>query len=230
MIGIISAMQIEALKIKTKIDDKLIQNFCEIEFVSGTLNGKEVVIAACNPGKVNAAICAQIMILKYSPEIIINIGVAGALVSQLSIGDVIIGNYCVQHDVDTSPLGDPKGFISGIKMVKFPCSQKIIDTFSKSLQSFDNIHYVTETIATGDQFLNNENLKKSISQEFNAFACEMEGASVAHVCYVNKIDFGIIRIISDNADSNSGADYERFLSSTAEKLTDIVNKFVELFQ
>ena len=117
MIGIIGAMDVEVENLKNKIQDKKVDIISGIEFVSGKIEGKEVVVAKCGIGKVFASICAEAMIIKFNPDYIINTGVAGTLTCELSIGDVAISESLCQHDMDTSPIGDPKGLLSGINII-----------------------------------------------------------------------------------------------------------------
>ena len=120
IIGIIAAMDSEIAAIKNEMKDKTVETVSGIEFVKGTLCGKNAVVAKCGIGKVFAAICAQTMILKYSPALVINTGVGGSLSEKLGIGDIAVATDVVQHDMDTSPLGDPVGLVSGINIVHFP--------------------------------------------------------------------------------------------------------------
>ena len=127
MIGIIGAMHIEVETVKSLMENKVSETVSGMEFVSGTLFGRKIVVAVCGIGKVAAAMCAQTMILKYSPECIINTGVGGSLDPELHICDVVIAESLVQHDMDTSPLGDPVGLISGINIVNIPCDGRVFN-------------------------------------------------------------------------------------------------------
>ena len=124
MTGIIGAMRIEVETIKSLMENKSVETVGGVEYVKGTLHGKDVVIAVCGIGKVAAAMCAQTMILRYAPDRIINTGVGGSLSTKLAIGDIAVAESLVQHDMDTSPLGDPKGLISGINMVYFDANSQ----------------------------------------------------------------------------------------------------------
>ena len=119
MVGIIGAMHIEVETIKALMENKTVETISGVDYVRGVLHGSEIVIAACGIGKVAAAMCAQTMILKYAPDCIINTGVGGSLCTKLAIGDIAVAEKLVQHDMDTSPLGDPKGLISGINKIFF---------------------------------------------------------------------------------------------------------------
>ncbi len=226
MIGIIGAMEVEVKNLKAKIENKRIEIFSGIEFVSGTISGKEVVVAQCGIGKVFAAICAEAMILKYSPDYIINTGVAGTLTQGLSIGDVAISQTVVQHDMDTSPLGDPKGLLSGINIVKLSADEKLID-LAETVIKQQNINCLKGIIASGDQFIASKAQKELIVSEFDAIACEMEGASIGHVCFVNNVKFIVLRAISDSADNSSHMDYPAFLKMASENSTKVTLELIK---
>ena len=226
-IGVIAAMQIEIDALKEKLEDAKVETFSGIEFVSGTLYKKNVVCAKCGIGKVFAALCTQTMILKYKPDLIVNTGVAGGLAEGLSILDIVVCESCVQHDMDTSPLGDPVGLISGINIVNIPANEEICETLCKSVEAI-GIKCQRGVIATGDQFVATEEKREFLKSTFNAAACEMEGASVGHVCYVNEVPFGIVRAISDGGDSAAEMDYPTFAALAAENSVRAMEKFIEI--
>ena len=208
MTGIIGAMKIEIEALNAQMENRQTRTVSGIEFTSGTLCGREVVTAVCGIGKVFAAMCAQTMILLYSPERIINTGVAGSLSTKLNIGDIAVSDFVVEHDMDTSPLGDPVGMISGINIVDIP------------------IRCVKGKIASGDCFVNSAEKKKYISETFGAIACEMEGAAIGHVCYVNKVPFCVIRAISDAADGSSHMDYSKFTALAAKNSAAVMTELL----
>ena len=228
IIGIIAAMDSEITAIKNEMTDKTVETVSGIEFVMGTLCGKTAVVARCGIGKVFAAICAQTMILKYSPCLVINTGVGGSLSEELSIGDIAVATDVVQHDMDTSPLGDPVGLVSGINIVHFPADPHAADLISAAADSL-GIHSIRGTIASGDQFIASREKKNYIKDSFSAIACEMEGAAIGHVCYVNSTPFAVIRAISDSADDSSHMDYSEFLKLAADRSFRVVTKFVKKY-
>ena len=229
MIGIICAMALEANAITDTIENRKIKNISGVDFVSGTIGGRETVVAVCGVGKVFAAICAEAMILEYHPDVIINSGVAGSLCRSIKIGDIVIAESVVQHDMDTSPLGDPKGLISGINIINVPCDKAVAEYLKNCCDSLD-IKNFGGVIATGDVFMSNEENKKEVADRFNAKACEMEGASVGQVCYVNKVPFCVLRAISDNADDGAEITYETFAAESAKKTHAVIDKFIRNFQ
>ena len=226
MIGIIGAMDIEVNRFKELMTDKETEILGGTEFVSGRLWGKETVVAVSGVGKVNAAICTQTMILRYSPEFIINSGVAGGLEKSLNICDMVVANAVIQHDMDTSPLGDPVGFISGLNLVEIPCSDEISLKLATA-SSEAGIRTLTGKRVSGDQFINSAEKKEYLIKTFGAYACEMEAAAIGHVAYKNKTPFCILRSISDNADGSSHLSYTEFVKAASENLEQVMKCFFE---
>ncbi len=224
MIGIIGAMDVEVRGIVTNIAEPVKNTVGNIEFTSGTLYGKEVVCAMCNPGKVNAAMCAQIMILKYNPEIIINSGVAGSLTDSLRVFDVAIAKNVVQHDSDLTAFGSKKGYIEGPDRIFFECDERAVKLLEKTCTGEN---YLVGTIATGDIFVSEERVKAKIKNKFGAIACEMEGGAIAHVCFMNNVKFAVIRIISDGS---SNVDYVTFKKESSEQSVNLLKEFIKMYE
>jgi adenosylhomocysteine nucleosidase len=230
-IGIIGAMQIEVEAICAAMTDTEQEIVSGIEFACGTLKGKRVVCAKCGVGKVFAAICAQTMILRYAPAVIVNNGVAGTLSSDLSIGQIALADCTVQHDMDTSPIGDPVGLISGINIIYIPTDSAVTAALAAAVESV-GVPYKRGTVASGDQFICHTADKERIRENFTTeerpvIACEMEGASIGQVCYVNRVPYGILRAISDGGDEQAFADYPTFLAAAAGTATQVMLRFVE---
>ena len=213
-IGIICAMEIEAAEIRSALSDVQEKTVGGILFHSGKMGEREVVIAVCGIGKVFAAMCAQTMILAFAPDAIYNSGVAGSLTEKLSILDVAVSEKLVQHDMDTTPLGDPPGLISGINRVFFPGSDDLTAAVAKEGAAL-GLRVLPGTIASGDQFISKAEQKKRIKETFDPIACEMEGAAIAQVAFVNKIPFCAIRAISDAYDGKNEMDYAQFAPAAA---------------
>ena len=226
MTGIIGAMKIEIEALNAQMENRQTKTVSGIEFTSGTLCGREVVTAVCGIGKVFAAMCAQTMILLYSPDRIINTGVAGSLSTKLNIGDIAVSDFVVEHDMDTSPLGDPVGMISGINIVDIPADGELADKICAAADGVGGIRCVKGKVASGDCFVNSAEKKKYISETFGAIACEMEGAAIGHVCYVNKVPFCVIRAISDAADGSSHMDYSKFTALAAKNSAAVMTELL----
>ena len=227
VIGIIGAMDIEVNGIVASMNNVTEKVISGIKFYSGNLFGKSVVVAKCGIGKVFAAICAQTMILEYKPSVVINSGVAGSLTKDLGVLNVAIANNVVQHDMDTSALGDPKGFVSGINVVYFEANSNVVKALQKSAD-FVSCKSLSGTIATGDKFISVQSEKKSLNEEFGAIACEMEGGAIGHTCYVNNVPFGILRAISDG--DGAEMDYMTFAEKAANQSIEIVKNFIKIYE
>ncbi|MBE6672524.1 MAG: 5'-methylthioadenosine/adenosylhomocysteine nucleosidase [Ruminococcaceae bacterium] len=225
MIGIIGAMALEVENLVKELENKREEQVGGIRFYLGLLAGKEVVLAVCGVGKCFAAICAQTMILTYCPECVINIGVAGALHPELQVGDMAIAVSAVQHDMDTSPIGDPLGLISGINLVELPCDQALCEKIAECAGAL-GYRTMTGIVASGDQFVADIEKKQWIAKTFGAIDCEMEGAAIVQTCYQSGVPCGVIRSISDSLTGN-GMDFESFKHLAASHSTAVVKALLE---
>ena len=226
MIGIICAINIEADYLKGLISDEKTAVYSGIEFCSGKISGKDVVVATSGAGKVFAAMCTQTMINLYSPQVIINSGVAGALKPGMKIFDVVIADKTCQHDMDTTAVGDPIGLISGINKIYFECDERVKTVLSDAVRC-SGLTAITGTVATGDKFVTDKISKQNIAKTFDACACEMEGGSIGQVCFAAGIPYGVLRTVSDGDGGN--VDYKKFAPKAAVNAAKIAEKFIELW-
>ncbi len=227
MIGIIGAMEQEVSYLISQMESPKTQVFHSIAFVSGSLLGKPAVIAKAGVGKVNAALTAQAMCFLYHPSLIINTGVAGAIGEGLKVGDAVISDKLVEHDMDTTPVGDPYGLLTlgNENRVDIPADRNACKQLFASAQAIGLTAYVG-TVATGDQFIATREQKERISRLFGALCCEMEGAAIAHACYLAKTPFCVLRVLSDSADGSAHMDYPAFVKMAAQKSADTVLHFL----
>lgn len=225
-IGIIGAMEPEVEALIAALSEKECEEVSGIKFYTGSLSGKRVAIAKCGIGKVFAAICAQTMILKYSPSLLVNTGVGGALAQGLKTGDIVIADKLCQHDMDTSAIGDPKGLVSGINMIYFEADERAKGILLDAAK-LNGLNASLGTVASGDKFIASKEEKERIVSEFAASACEMEGCAVAQVAFVNKIPFAVIRAISDSADGEATMDYPTFLPIAAKRSQTLTQELIE---
>ena len=227
MIGIIGAMESEVCTLISQMKQKTEQVICGITYYTGTLEGQAVVLARAGIGKVNAALCAQTMILKFAPTLILNTGVAGAISPTLSVGDAVIATALVEHDMDTTPVGDPLGLltIGGENIIHLPTDPNAVEAL---IQAAKEVGLTTECgiIATGDQFISTVSQKDRIRSAFSAHACEMEGGAIAHACYGAKVPCAVLRAISDTADGEAHVDYPTFVTAAAQKSAQVVLTFL----
>lgn len=225
-IGIIGAMEVEVNSIISRLSGEQSESIAGLVFHSGTLEEVPVVVAQCGPGKVNAAVCTQIMILKYSPRLIINTGVAGGV--GVKIGDLVAAERCVQHDFDTRALGDKLGTLfirrgdsETENILELPCDRtaaKVLLEEAKAI--YGGAHM--GVVATGDEFVADKEKNRWLGEQFGAKAVEMEGGSIAQACYMNGVPCAVLRAISDSANDDSPVDFPAFVRETAEKSAELL--------
>ena len=227
-IGIIGALADEVAGLIAALDEPMTETVGSVEFHTGILEGKRVAIARCGVGKVFAALCAEAMIITYSPRLIVNTGVGGGIARGISVCDIVVAESLVQHDMDTSPLGDPKGLISGINVVYFDTDTRAAGIVMRAAEK-NSITVHRGIIASGDKFIASADDKTRISADFGASVCEMEGAAIAQVAFVNNTPFCVIRAISDSADEGSSMDYLQFLPIAAKNSALLTRTLVKEF-
>jgi len=228
IIGIIAAMA-EELEILLK--DLVIEKKTEkanMIFYKGNLYEKEVVAVVCGIGKVNSAICTQILVSEFDVDKIINVGVAGGIANDIYPGDIVIAENLVQHDMDTTAFGDKLGQIPRLDTYDFKCDTQLIAIAKAACKEISELNSFCGRIVSGDVFVADVDKIRWLESEFGAISCEMEGASIAHVCYLNKIPFVVIRSISDNANNGAHMDYQKFVPIAVKNSTKILKKMIEL--
>lgn len=199
-------------------------------FHKGYIGEKEVVIVKCGIGKVNAARCAQMLIDLFDVNCIINTGVAGAIDESLEVGDVVVPDSFVQHDFDVTCLGYTKGYMcTGVNSdapTKYGSSYYLRSILEEDVLYITGKPAITGTLATGDIFVSNSNMKKKINDRFAAVAAEMESCAIAQVCSLSEVPFIALKTISDKADSNSSDDFKESKIDTSDKSANIVLSFI----
>ena len=225
-IGIIGAMQPEVEAIISALTDPESETVSGVTLYTGIIEGKRVAVAKCGIGKVFAALCAEIMILKYNPDLLVNTGVGGAIGGGLCCGDVVIADRLCQHDMDTSAIGDPKGLVSGINMIYFDAEARAREILLEQGRAL-GLAVKSGTVATGDKFIASAEDKRRIASDFNASVCEMEGCAIAQTAFVNGTPFAVVRAISDSADGEATMDYPTFLSIAAANSTKLTLALVK---
>lgn len=227
IIGIIGAMSEELEILLKDMSLEKSETKANMTFHQGKLWGKDVVAVVCGIGKVNAAVCTQILISEYKIDNIINVGVAGGIGKDIYPGDVVIADSLIQHDVDTTVFGDRHGQIPRLDTFDFKCDSKLIEIAQQACKDLSEIKSFTGRIVTGDQFIASIEKIQWLALEFEAFACEMEGGSIAHVCYLNQIPFVVIRSISDNANNGAHMDFQKFVPIGVRNSTTILKAMIE---
>lgn len=227
MIGIIGAMDTEVDNIKTQVKNKALSTVAGVDFVCGFIDDVNVCVAKCSPGKVNAALCTQAMIDNFDIDMIINVGVACSLSEDVIIKNVVIASDVCEYDIDITALGEPRGFINGLNVIKIKTDGKISEQLARiAINHGEKIH--RGTIASGDTFIANKELKKTLSTEFGAICGEMEGGAIGHTCAANNVPFAVLRSISDGGNENAQLDYPTFKKIAAEISTAIILEFIKL--
>ena len=216
--GIIGAMDVEVESIAANMQNVAHTVISGIPFSAGTLSGRQVVLARCGIGKVNAAVCAQIMLSVFGVNEIINTGVAGAIAKGIKQNDIVIAERFVQHDVDTTAIGDPVGFVSTVNKVFFDTDKGITFRLKAAIGNKARTHL--GTVATGEK----------IHERFNASACDMEGCAIAQVCALAGVPFGAVRCISDSADDKAHMDYPEFAAKAAATCAAMVMEYFKYFE
>ncbi len=219
MTGIIGAMDIEVNGLIERMTNAETEIISGTAFTSGRLGNTDVVVAKCGIGKVNAAMTTQTMILRYRPDRIINTGIGGSTSRETHIGYVVIAADVVQHDMDTTVIGDEPGtlFLPSENIVKIPCDKALIEELESACEKAGHAHFVTGTVATGDQFISGNERRLALNESFGALACEMEGGAIGQVCRINNVPFAILRSISDSmSETEDAVEYASFSRSAAE--------------
>lgn len=226
-IGIIGAMEVEVSSLKEKMENVKITKKASMDFYEGVLFGKKAVVVRSGIGKVNAAVCTQILADVFHVDAIINTGIAGSLNKEINIGDIVLATDVVHHDMDAQGFGYPKGQIPQMQEFSFPAdaelrslAEKICNEVNPEVQVFQG------RIVSGDQFISDKKVKDEIVHNFGGFAVEMEGAAIGQAAYLNGIPFLIIRAISDKADGSATMDYPEFEAAAAAHSINLTSEFL----
>ena len=216
-LGIIGAMDVEVALLKEKMENTVTATHAASVYCEGTLEGVPAVVVQCGVGKVNAALCAQILVSSYGVTHIVNTGIAGSLCAELDIGDLVISKDAIHHDFDLRFWGRPVGQVPGFNVTAFPADEKMMAFAQDAAENVNPGHMKIGRVASGDQFICSKEQKEKIIADTGAVCAEMEGASIAHVAYRNGIPFVIIRAISDKADDSAQMDYPTFEAIAADR-------------
>ena len=211
MIGIIGAMEEEVLALADMMEGVESTKLAGMVFKKGMLKGKEAVVVRSGIGKVNAAVCTQILADVYHVDAVINTGVAGSLKNEINIGDIVVSSDAVQHDMDATGFGYAPGVIPRMPVSVFVADKKLIEAAKAACaEAVPEIGIFEGRVVSGDQFITDKDTKKRLIDTFDACCTEMEGAAIAQAAYLNGIPFLIIRVISDKADDSASMDYGEF--------------------
>ena len=220
-IGLIGAMEAEIEELRARMEGKTEERIGRFLFLRGRIGGVDCVLVKCGVGKVAAAVCTQTMLLFFKPDAVINIGVAGGIGREIKIGDLVLSEAVVEHDMNTAALGDPLGYLSGLDLVYIKSDERLLEVFEKPAGELGRrVH--RGVIATGDLFVSSAKQAKKIAERFSAKACEMEGGSIGHTCYLMNTPFLVLRSISDNADDAAKIDFPKFAQDSARQYAALI--------
>ena len=226
-LGIIGAMDVEVATLKEKMTDTCIRVIAGSDYCEGKLEGLDVVVVQCGVGKVNAALCAQILCSCYHVTHIVNTGIAGSLNAELDIGDFVISRDAVYHDMDATNFGYPMCQVPGLPVLSFPADEMLMEEAFRAADTAHPGHVRIGRVASGDQFVAEKTLKEKIIANAGAYCTEMEGAAIAHTAWKNGIPFVIIRAISDKADDSAEMDYPTFEAAAAKRCAQVTQSLAK---
>lgn len=228
MLGIIGAMAEEVANLKAQMENVKIHTAAKMDFYEGNLKGNDVVVVRSGIGKVNAAVCSQILVDRYHVTGIINTGIAGSLRNQINIGDIVLSKDTLQHDMDATGFGYQVGQIPQMDVSVFEGDENMIRIAEECCkQEIPEIGVHVGRVVSGDQFVSDREKKNWLLETFQGYCTEMEGAAIAQTAYLNQIPFLIIRAISDKADDSAEMDYAEFEAKAIEHSVKLVTAMVE---
>lgn len=228
MLGIIGAMDEEVAKLKEQLTEVQVETRAAMDFYRGKLEGKDVVVVRSGIGKVNAAMCTQILADIYKVSAVVNTGIAGSLRAEIDIGDIVLSSDALQHDMDATGFGYAPGQIPRVETLSFPADQGLIQLAKECCSKVNpEIHTFVGRVVTGDQFISQKEKKDWLIETFSGYCTEMEGAAIAQACWLNGIPFLIVRAISDKADDSASVDYPAF---EAQAILHSVNLLTEMIR
>ena len=231
-IGIIGAMEVEINFLRNLMGTNVKKTEAgSITFEEGKIHDIDVVLSRSGVGKVNAALCAQRLALQFGCTHIINTGIAGAMAHGLGVMDFVVSTDTVYHDMDATGFGYKKGQVPQMSVFSFEADKNMIEASKKAFANSELAHghkMVEGRIATGDQFISEKTVKSEIAKNFEPACVEMEGAAIAHACYLNKLPFVILRCMSDMADDLSSNGYDFNEPIAAELSAKVVEKMIQL--
>ncbi len=227
-IGIIGAMDLEVDQLKSEMTVNRIVTKAKMDFYEGTLNSADVVIVRSGIGKVNAALCVQILADVFEVTHVINTGVAGSLNAKLDIGDILISKDALHHDMDVTIFGYQLGEVPQMGFREFVADERLVALAKEACEKVNpDINTVVGRVVSGDQFISSKEVKEHLIQTYQGDCAEMEGASIAHGACLNGLPFVILRAISDKADDSAEMDYPTFEAAAAKHSAALVTELVK---
>ncbi len=226
-LGIIGAMTVEVENLKENMQEMTVHTHAGMEFCQGKLEGLDAVVVQCGVGKVNAAMCAQILCSVFGVTHLVNTGIAGSLNADLDIGDLLVSRDAMYHDFDCVHFGYEMGKVPGMDVVAFPADGDMIRRAYAAAEEVNPGHTKLGRVASGDLFVAERGAKEAIIAKTGAFCTEMEGAAIAQTAYRNNVPFVILRAISDKADDSANMDYPTFEAIAARRCAAVARKLAK---
>lgn len=227
LIGIICAMNKEANSLKEKMTDVNIESHASMDYYSGKLSGKNVVVVRSGTGKVNAAVAAEILAGIFKVDAIINTGIAGSLNKDINIGDVVLSTDAIEHDIDQTTFGFKKGINPDQPESIYTADPELRKIAKEACEKACPYIGVFEgRVLSGDQFISDPEIKDEMVELFGGLCVEMEGAAIAHTAWLNQIPYLVIRAISDKADDSADMDYPTFQKMAVENSVKIITEMM----
>ena len=223
-LGIIGAMTVEVALLKENMENMAVSTHAGMEFCAGTLEGMDTVVVQCGVGKVNAAMCAQILCSVFGVTHLVNTGIAGSLNAELDIGDLVVSRDAMYHDFDCVHFGYEMGRVPGMEVVAFPADEALMNLAFAAAEQVNPGHTKVGRVASGDLFVARKEAKEAIIEKTQAWCTEMEGAAIAQTAYRNAVPFVILRAISDKADDSAEMDYPTFERIAARRCANVAMK------
>ncbi len=229
-LGIIGAMEQEVESLLAQMQGKTSREIAGSTFFSGTLEGVDAVVVQCGVGKVNAALCAQILCDCFGVTHLVNTGIAGSLCAELDIGDLVVSRDAMYHDFDCVHFGYPYGRVPGMDVTAFPADDTLLGYAFAAAEQVNPSHTRIGRVASGDLFVADAVQKERIVAATQALCTEMEGAAIAQAAYRNQVPFVILRAISDKADDSAQMDYPTFERIAAHRCAEVTKRLAKQLQ
>ena len=226
-LGIIGAMDVEVATLKESMENLTVTRKAGMEFYDGILEGLPAVVVQCGVGKVNAAMCVQVLCDCFGVTHLVNTGIAGSLCADLDIGDMVVSRDAMYHDMDATNFGYPMGKVPGMDVTAFPADESMMEFAFRAAEDVNPGHTRMGRVASGDVFVAEKAVKERIIEITGALCTEMEGAAIAQTAYRNGVPFVILRAISDKADDSAEMDYPTFERIAAHRCAAVTRNLAK---
>lgn len=229
MLAVIGAMDEEVALLRAEMKVVGAETHAGILVTKGEFKGIEIVLAQCGIGKVNAAICTQMLINLYNPNALVFSGVAGGLLPNMQVGDLIIASHLIQFDIDLTAFGRRHGELpDSNRMIQSDPAliEKTADAFDDAFPGGEGPSLMIGTVVSGDRFVEDSKTLRWLQREFGALATEMEGAAVGYTCQLNEVPFVVTRGLSDTANESAPDDFKSNLHTVCQNSFRLMERLI----